>query len=290
MTPLPEEKGHPLAYAAGLVQAAVGPDGSARAALAIQFAQRFGMALAGVAAAELTLPVAPPTIGPLAVSGMLDARQAAIEAELEEAEREFRAVASEYGYPVGWHAAVDNPVRVLALAARAADLLIVGRRPEADRAIAGQYPDPGDVLMQAGRPVLVVPPSLSHLEAAEVVVAWKDTREARRAVADALPLLRQASGVLVLEICETAESLETAARRVQDVAAHLGRHGVNATPEHRMLREATVAQEVLLAAEERRADLIVAGGYGHARLREWAFGGVTRALIRHSPKCCLLSH
>lgn len=279
-----------MVYAALLVQAASGPDGNAVAALSVQLAQRFGMALTGVAAADLMTPLAPPMVGPVVVSGMLDRQQAEIEAELAEAEREFRATASEYGCPVGWYATIGNPASVLAVKARAADLVIVGRLPEAQPARAGRHADPGDVLMQAGRPVLVVPPGISHLEATNIVVAWKDTREARRAVADALPLLRQASSVLVLEVCQSNDALDTAAAGVRDVAAYLARHGVNATAEHRLLREATVMHELLLAAEEHRADLIVAGGYGHARLREWAFGGVTRALINHAPKCCLLSH
>ncbi len=288
--PLTATKGPPQVYAALLVKAASGPDGNALATLAIRLAQRFGMALTGVAAADLTTPLTAPMVGPVVVSGILDRQQAEIEAELEEAERDFRAAANEYGYPVAWHASVGNPASVLAFEARAADLVIIGRPSEAASVRPGRQADPGDVLMRAGRPVLVVPPGLSHLEAANIVVAWKDTREARRAVADALPVLRQASSVLVLEVCRSADTLEAAASGVRDVAAYLARYGVNATAEHRPLREATVVKELLLAAEEHRADLIVAGGYGHARLREWAFGGVTHALIHHTPKCCLLSH
>jgi nucleotide-binding universal stress UspA family protein len=74
------------------------------------------------------------------------------------------------------------------------------------------------------------------------------------------------------------------------VVDHLSRHGVAARAEVRTQRERSVADELILVAEVQGADLIVAGGYGHARLREWAFGGVTRDLLRHSPKCCLLTH
>ena len=75
-----------------------------------------------------------------------------------------------------------------------------------------------------------------------------------------------------------------------DVAALLARHGATARGEPLELRGRAVADELLLAAERHGADLIVAGGYGHARLREWAFGGVTRDLLARCPKCCLLSH
>jgi nucleotide-binding universal stress UspA family protein len=145
--------------------------------------------------------------------------------------------------------------------------------------------------MRAGRPVLVVPPSVSALEGRRALVAWKDTREARRAVADALPLLAHAEEVLVVEaVSGDAEERDQALRRAGDVAGLLARHGATARGEALEVRGRTVADELLLAAERHGADLVVAGGYGHARLREWAFGGVTRDLLARCPMCCLLSH
>ena len=185
---------------------------------------------------------------------------------------------------------IGNPAKVLAREARAADLIVVGRRPESAGTVPSRHADPGDVLMRAGRPILVVPPGLSHLDATRVVVAWKDGREARRAVADALPLMKRAASVLVLEVCRTASEQEDAAAGVKDVADYLSRHGVAATAETRLLREASVSAELLLAAEQHRAELVVAGGYAHSRLQEWVFGGLTRTLLGHFPKCCLLSH
>ena len=78
---------------------------------------------------------------------------------------------------------------------------------------------------------------------------------------------------------------------VADVAAWLERHGVKHVTSDALVRhEDTVTDQILPAAEQQHADLIVAGGYGHARTREWVFGGVTRGLLHHCPKCCLLSH
>jgi len=116
----------------------------------------------------------------------------------------------------------------------------------------------------------------------------KDSLEARRAVADAMPFLTRAVGVFVLQVCDDASEQEFAAEIVRDVAAYLTGHGVAATGEARLLREATVSAE-LLAAEQQRAELVVAGGYAHSRLQEWVFGGLTRTLLGHFPKCCLLS-
>jgi nucleotide-binding universal stress UspA family protein len=143
--------------------------------------------------------------------------------------------------------------------------------------------------MQAGRPVLVVPPGVSVLHGRRVLVAWKDTREARRAVADALPLLTQAEEALVLEVVRDDDEREQARRRVDDVVAFLVRHGAATRGDVLESRGRVVADDLLLATERQGADLVVAGGYGHARLREWAFGGVTRDLLARCPKCCLLS-
>ena len=147
------------------------------------------------------------------------------------------------------------------------------------------------VLIGAGRPVLLVPRGVASVAARRVVVAWKDTRESRRALADALPFLTRAEEVLVLEICEQGEAGRAAAEfRVGDVAAHLALHGVKAVAQVRPLQDRAVADELVRAAGQQGADLIVAGGYAHARLWELAWGGVTRALIRRSPICCVLSH
>jgi nucleotide-binding universal stress UspA family protein len=150
--------------------------------------------------------------------------------------------------------------------------------------------DPGDALMRAGRPILVVPPGVAALEGRRVLVAWKDTREARRAVADALPLLSRAEEVLVVEAAPEVEERGQALRRADDVAALLAGHGATARGEALEPGGGAVADDLLRAAGRHGADLVVAGGYGHARLREWAFGGVTRDLLTRCPVCCLLSH
>jgi nucleotide-binding universal stress UspA family protein len=123
------------------------------------------------------------------------------------------------------------------------------------------------------------------------LVAWKDMREAWRAVADALPLLVRAEEVLVLEVVrDEAEKGEQARARADDAAAFLVRHGAPARGAAAGLRGRAVADEVLFAAERQGADLVVGGAYGHTRLREWAFGGVARDLLARCPICCLLSH
>jgi len=140
--------------------------------------------------------------------------------------------------------------------------------------------------MQCGRPVLVVPPMQHSIFAERVVIAWKDSREARRAVADSMTFLKQAKEVFVTLIRD-----DTDASGPDDVVAHLRRHAISAEPlihAGRITRDP--ADEILDIAAEKGADLVVCGAYGHSRMREWVFGGVTRALLNSSSVACLMSH
>jgi nucleotide-binding universal stress UspA family protein len=146
----------------------------------------------------------------------------------------------------------------------------------------------GDLVMRVGRPVLIAPPALETLDLDRVIVGWKDTREARRAVVDALPFLKVAARVSIVEIADESSIVE-ARRRLDEVVAWLRRHGVVAESFAAPATGEDTTQLKAIAAEQ-RADLIVAGAYGHSRLREWAFGGVTRDILLHADKCSLVSH
>lgn len=149
---------------------------------------------------------------------------------------------------------------------------------------------PAALALQTGRPVLVAPADATGLQLDRVLVAWRDTREARRALADALPILKRAKAVLVAEICGHADALAAEAR-LADVAQYLLRHGVHAAtrvgPEE---RDVSSAQQLFEVADQHAGDLIVAGAYGHSRLGEWVFGGFTRALLAQTTRAVLLSH
>ena len=184
---------------------------------------------------------------------------------------------------IEWRSALESPGELLLREARAADLLIIGRRrSEGDD-------DPGVIVLRAGRPVLLVPDTVAALPLRRVVVAWKDTRECRRAVRDALPFLQQAKQVLLVELGED-DSQSQEKKNLADVAAYLVRHRVIVAAEVWRRPRRPVATELMHVVEEEKADLIVAGGYGHSRLGEWSFGGVTRELLTASPVCCMLSH
>jgi nucleotide-binding universal stress UspA family protein len=122
-----------------------------------------------------------------------------------------------------------------------------------------------------------------------VNVDGKDTREARRAVADARPVLQAAQEVVVQEIC-AKDALGDAEARTLSVVENLKRHGVAARAKVSLAGDDDVADEIKFTARELDADLIVAGGYSHSRLGEWVFGGVTRNLLQDPQGFVLLSH
>lgn len=167
--------------------------------------------------------------------------------------------------------------------ARVADLIVAARPRRDEKAFGPMTIDGGDLVMTVGRPVLFVPPEIDHLSAKRVIVGWKDTRECRRAVWDALPFLEAANEVMVAAI--GADN-----RAGKDVAGYLGSHGVEALALNETKAVGSVGDELVRLAEQEGADLIVCGAYGHSRSREWVFGGVTHDLLDHSPLCCLMSH
>jgi nucleotide-binding universal stress UspA family protein len=136
---------------------------------------------------------------------------------------------------------------------------------------------------------LVVPNAVTSLSPKRIAIAWKDVREARRAVQDALPFLRQAENIMIVEVSEQAGGDE-ASSRLRDVANYLVRHGVEIIAERVLPADVTATNSLLRLIEDENINLMVAGGYGHSRLGEWAYGGVTRDLLAESPICCLFSH
>ena len=148
--------------------------------------------------------------------------------------------------------------------------------------------DPGSFILKAGRPVLVVPKGVASFSPKHVAIAWKDAREARRAVLDALPFLQQAETVMIVEILDSGSELTS--RAIKDVSNYLTRHGIKTIAERLRPADVTPANSLLRLIEDENINLMVAGAYGHSRLGEWAFGGVTRDLLQESPICCLFAH
>lgn len=181
-----------------------------------------------------------------------------------------------------------NPSEYVAAQSRAADLIITAPNTGGSILSPSTSLNLGDLVMRAGRPVLVVPGGVAHLDLSSVMVASSDTRESRRAIRDALPFLRKAGRVTVVEVAPE-EELDGVRSRLEDVVEWLKRNQVFA--EMRALgSDGDDAKRLATAAEDLGASLLVAGAYGHSRLREWALGGVTRNLLLHPAMCSLVSH
>jgi nucleotide-binding universal stress UspA family protein len=201
------------------------------------------------------------------VSGdVIEQDQVEIQKEVADAEREYRSALQAHAGNLIWRSNVTM-------------------EPLSD---TSKHMNVSDLVMRVGRPVLIVPADTDVLKLEGVVVAWKDTREARRATLDALPLLKVAAHVTVVEIAAT-DGLAAARRRLTDVVAWLERHGVIAEP----LAVAAIgedADQLARFVQEHQTDVLVAGAYGHSRLREWVLGGVTHDLLMSAACCSLVSH
>lgn len=248
-------------------------------------AERFGARVIGVAASDLRPPMYFAD-GDFAQK-LLDEEMAVLQKRLSELEAEFRASVEKRAASVEWRSARALPVPYMLKQARAADIIVVGARVETlvDPTSA---PDPSDLVMQAGRPLIVVPPVTQWLDLRSVLVAWKDTREARRAVFDALPILASAKEVTIAEIPEQDAHRADAVSGVADVAAWLHSHGIVArtvVPE----KPVGVSEQLEKIAANVGAGVVIAGAYGHSRFREWVLSGVTRHLATESRRCAFLS-
>jgi nucleotide-binding universal stress UspA family protein len=213
-------------------------------------------------------------------SGTFEALHQEIKKDLAVAAKTFHGAAASVRSE--WVVLEERPAAAMARLCRAADVIVAGG--VADDGF--RHADPAELALLSGRPVLIAPASGRSLRGETILVAWKDTREARRALADALPLLAAAEDVVVLEVCTDAD-VDAAQARTADVVSGLKRHGIDARARVVSAPESGAAEMIEAEARALGADVIVSGCYGHSRLGEWLFGGVTRCLLK-SPGCFLL--
>src|SRR5437762_3280784 len=276
-----------MTYKTVMVGLAIGQPNDSRLEIAAQLAERFGAGVIGVAAAEFSPPLY--FAGGDAAQKLIDQGWAAVKNRLAGLESEFRAAMQNRAKEVEWRSAEDFPTRYIVQQARACDIIVVGEVARGALADPFTQINPSDLVMQMGRPLLVVPETCNWLDLRSVLVAWKDTVEARRAISDALPLLGKSTEITVAEIVEDETDRAAALSRVGDVVAWLSRHGVHASAQVPEQRGDAASQLERIAANV-GAGVVIAGAYGHSRLSEWILGGVTRNLVNPSNRCSLLSH
>ncbi len=178
----------------------------------------------------------------------------------------------------------------LATHARYADLVILGQI-DPDDPLAGPRYLPEEVVLGSGRPALVIPYIGAGASLGQrVVVAWDASREAARAVNDALPLLERAEAVSVVTINPRQAPFGHGEEPGADVALHLARHGIKVDVRRVEARDLDVANALLSELASQSADLLVMGAYGHSRLREFVLGGTTRTILAEMTVPVLMSH
>lgn len=185
----------------------------------------------------------------------------------------------------------ETALDVLALHSHYADLTIVGQ-PRPDDLDAVMPRDlPGKLAMLSGRPVLALPYAWRPRPLGRrVLVAWNASREATRAIHDALPFLTAAEEVRVLALTRSGGLEGHGEQPGADMAAHLARHGVKAVAEHNVVEDIEVPDAMLSAAADYGADLLVMGAYGRPRLSEIVLGGASRGVLSSMTLPVLLSH
>ncbi len=207
-------------------------------------------------------------------------------AHAESAERQFAERLAKSTVPSEWRLMTGEPVDAVTTSARYADLTIVGQTDPDDSRNVGGLAD--SVVLSAGGPVLVWPYAGSFaLSLQTVMLAWNGTREAKRALSDALPLMQQAGKVIVFGV-DTGDGKHIPGA---EIGAHLARHGVTTEARHTMSSSDLGASDAVLSEiSDLGVDLLVMGGYGHHRMRELFLGGVTRDILRQMTVPVLMSH
>jgi nucleotide-binding universal stress UspA family protein len=275
-----------MSFAAFLVYVEADAMPKQRVRLAANLADRFAAHLIGVSA----LAIPPPIVANgMVLSDTTDVDIELMRAGLTEKGDWFRRLAGVDRHMLEWRQGLDFPLEVVSREARSADLVILGQVSKWESAY--RTFDPGRAILKMGRPALVVPKAVSSVKADHIVIGWKDTREARRAVRDAVPFLQRAVRVTLVGACEPDEEL-AATGQLDDVTHYLRRHDIRIKGSAKvvLLREKSGAEQLIGLAQDEGADLLVTGAYGHSRLGEWIFGGMTRDLITTSPICCFMSH
>lgn len=261
-----------MSYKTIVVNLAVDADPGPIVKLVAEMAHRFDAHLIALAAADVP-PLVSTGEGLVYEGEVMEIKRQEIENRLAELRDIFEKLVP-HSISSEWKQHIGGPTRALGLIARSADLIVTADGgDDVFRAV-----DIGSLVLGAGRPVLVTAGNAEHLLGKTVLVAWKDSREARRALSDSLPMLAKANKVVVatMEAGPPKEVRDSLA----DVAVFLEQHGIVARTE--VIAGAADGEGLMAFARSVHADLIVSGAYGHSRLREWAFGGITRSLIGES--------
>lgn len=283
-----------MAYKDLLVVLDEDPRSRERAVMAAALAERFGAHLVGL---YVMFGREPPGrfdkfngYIPLSRSVYRDFEEN-LRAQAESMRVVFEDIVGRCSLSAEWRSVSGYPAQEVAVHGRYADLIILGQLVPDDPWSPLLHPHPEEVALIAGRPILVVPYAGTFERVGQrVLVGWDASREATRAVSDAMPLLTTAASVTVMTV--DAEQSGDAHGEVPgaDIALHLAHHGVVAKVERTISAGIGVGNSLLSSASDMGADLLVMGAYGHSRVRELMLGGATRTVLASMTLPVLMAH
>jgi nucleotide-binding universal stress UspA family protein len=275
-------------YKTILVQYDAGKTAPVRLETAIQVAETFGSHIACLYALS-AVPI--PTYAYEATEIMREAQKRMRAEMIKEAREGYDECLRRTGFErAEWRSSESDVTDAVARHARYADLVVIGQQnPEWPSGIHKEFERIAPLAV--GRPLLVVPYAFERRPVGrQVLVAWNASREAARAVSDALPLLKRADHVHVVAFQPESSVLAHGEEPGADIALYLARHGVKVTASRYYDPDVDIGSQLLSRAADLSVDLIVMGAWGHSRLREYVLGGVTRTLLEAMTVPVLMSH
>jgi nucleotide-binding universal stress UspA family protein len=269
-----------------LVHVDASPAGRQRVQFAVDLAVRMSARLSGL---HVTPPAeVPPRYKPSLVAEVAADLSSRLALDAGAAATIFSEEASQRLADVSWFEAAGDVVQGISEKARYADIVILGQYERQGAAEGHPLPIAHSVVLRCGRPVLVVPAVAAPNALANIAIAWDGSREAVRAVHDALPLLRQSRSVQIVRMITPSAADDEI--DWENLSAHLANHEVDVD---RNVLQITTAEEhtsLQKQIEDGHYDLLVMGGYSHAMWREFIFGGATQSILLSSKIPVLVSH
>ncbi|WP_419902414.1 universal stress protein [Kiloniella sp.] len=213
---------------------------------------------------------------------VIENQRDAIQKQAAELEKSFTSTVSEVGATYEWRQLEGPEVDIIAFHARFTDLTIIS---QAKGKFADELEFSGSLLMESSLPILAIPEKkIPEDMTKNILIAWDGSAESSRAVRGALPLLKMAEKVILLSVGLPDEGNIPQS----DIDSHLQRHGIHCVK--RVVDNPFPEDVIKSTAREENVGLIVAGAWGHSRIREMIFGGVTKSLFSNQEIPVLLSH
>src|SRR5579871_5806005 len=271
-----------------VVNLGLGKPHDVAAEYAISIAEAFGAHACGIAFAYE--PVVPPSPMGGIPADLIDAQWAASDSAANTAIAAFAAAAKRAGISAEHRrltTSISGAGDLFGRLARRFDLAVTAQAEPKSSAAHGLVLE--GALFGAGRPVVVVPYiQQAGLKLDRVMVCWDGSRPAARAIADAMPFLARAAAIDVVIVASGREKSDEIAG--VDIGEHLARHGLKVDVKRIVSSDVDVPNTILSHAADSAADLIVMGGYGHSRLREFVLGGATQGILAAMTVPTLMSH